>query len=248
MTHQIYTLAQRPDLWPQIGPIQRKGWPEFMRNDPVANQYFGQIYELFPDCQLMLCNENDTVLATGNCLPLFWDGTIEGLPGGWDDELEKGVTGHNSGVTPNTLGALAITIDLAWQGTGLSHQVLAALRLVAKARGFQALIAPVRPSHKSRYPLTPIERYAQWTQPDGAPFDPWLRVHRKAGAEIMAYALKSMVITGTVADWEDWTKMRLPDSGIYVVPDALVPITIDREHDTGRYEEPNVWMRHKIAS
>jgi hypothetical protein len=41
--------------------------------------------------------------------------------------------------------------------------------------------------------------------------------------------------------------MRFPDSGSYVVPGALQPVVIDRAADEGRYEDPNVWMRHPIA-
>ena len=53
-----------------------------------------------------------------------------------------------------------------------------------------------------------------------------------------------MVVTGTVAEWEGWTEMALPESGVYVVSGALVPIEIDRERDEGAYVEPNVWMVH----
>jgi hypothetical protein len=52
------------------------------------------------------------------------------------------------------------------------------------------------------------------------------------------------VTTGTVTEWEEWTEMALPESGNYVVPGALVPITIDRERNEGAYVEPNVWMVH----
>ena len=53
-----------------------------------------------------------------------------------------------------------------------------------------------------------------------------------------------MVITGSVADWEGWTGMAFPDSGSYVVPDALNLVEIDREADRGTYVEENLWMRH----
>ena len=57
-----------------------------------------------------------------------------------------------------------------------------------------------------------------------------------------------MVITGTVSEWEGWTGMRLPESGDYVVPGALVPVAIDVERDVGTYTEPNVWMSHPVAA
>jgi hypothetical protein len=55
-----------------------------------------------------------------------------------------------------------------------------------------------------------------------------------------------MQITGTVAQWEAWTGLSMPDSGDYVVPGALVPITVDQPRDEGRYVEPNVWMHHRL--
>jgi hypothetical protein len=57
-----------------------------------------------------------------------------------------------------------------------------------------------------------------------------------------------MVIEGTIADWEEWAKMRFPESGLYIVPGALNPIVIDVENDRGRYIEPNVWMQHTVAA
>ncbi len=54
-----------------------------------------------------------------------------------------------------------------------------------------------------------------------------------------------MIISGTVAEWEDWAKMAFPETGKYTVPDALDPVDIDRERDRGTYAETNLWMmRH----
>ena len=87
----------------------------------------------------------------------------------------------------------------------------------------------------------------QWTQPDGSPFDPWLRTHWRLGARIVKVADPSMLIENTIAEWEAWTQMRFPESGRYIVPGALNPIEIDVEADRGRYIEPNVWMQHPVA-
>lgn len=72
----------------------------------------------------------------------------------------------------------------------------------------------------------------------------WLRTHWRLGAAIVRVIPRAMVIAGTVAEWEDWTAMRFPDSGDHLVPGALQPVRIDRERDEGRYEDPNVWMKH----
>ena len=149
-----------------------------------------------------------------------------------------------AGRAPTTLSALAAMVAPSHQRRGLSTAILQAMRSTAAANGLTALIAPVRPTLKHRYPLTPIERYARWTRSDGSPFDPWLRVHWRLGAEFLQVAPQSMVITGTVQEWETWTGMCFPESGAYVVPEALQPVLIDLESNSGRYEDPNVWMRH----
>jgi hypothetical protein len=39
--------------------------------------------------------------------------------------------------------------------------------------------------------------------------------------------------------------MVFPDSGEYVFPLGLAPVSIDRDADVGSYWEPNVWMIHR---
>lgn len=120
------------------------------------------------------------------------------------------------------------------------------MRAVAAQNGLGSLVAPVRPTQKERYPLTPLERYAAWRRPDGLPFDPWIRLHERIGGEILGVAHDSLVVTGSVSEWEEWAGMAFPATGDYVVPGALVPVHIDREADEGRYGEPNLWMRHHV--
>src|ERR671931_549717 len=91
-----------------------------------------------------------------------------------------------------------------------------------------------------------VAAMAEAARSAGLPFDPWIRLHHRLGAEILAVAPRSLDVRGTVAEWEEWTGMAFPETGEYVVPGALVPVTIDRERDEGRYVEPNVWMRHAL--
>jgi hypothetical protein len=83
-----------------------------------------------------------------------------------------------------------------------------------------------------------------WTRPDGLPLDPWLRTHVRLGATLLAPAPASQTMTGTVEDWEKWTKMSFPSTGTYTIPDGLTVLTVDREADLGTYVEPNIWLRH----
>jgi hypothetical protein len=55
----------------------------------------------------------------------------------------------------------------------------------------------------------------------------------------------SLRITGTVEEWETWTRMQFPDTGDYVFPAGLATVHIDREAGTGEYWEPNIWIIHE---
>lgn len=161
--------------------------------------------------------------------------------------LLPGFQEHLGGlVGGNVLCAMLIAVARQVQGRGLSPVALLAMRELAGRHGLTALIAPVRPNWKEHYPLVPIERYATWTRADGFLFDPWMRVHERAGATVLKPEPRSLRITGTVAEWEDWTQMAFPESGDYWFPGGLATVEIDRDADSGSYWEPNVWMHHAV--
>jgi hypothetical protein len=90
-----------------------------------------------------------------------------------------------------------------------------------------------------------MERYVRWTRDDGLPFDPWLRVHARLGAELLEVCAASMTIEGSTEEWKAWTGLEFPDDGDYLVPGGLVPVRV--ENGRGSYVEPNVWMRHPVT-
>jgi hypothetical protein len=242
MAYTYVTLAQRPELEAEMPRLHSESWPEFLLNDPTALHYWGSLFAVFADFQYVLCDESGTALAAGHTIPFAWDGTAEGLPAGWDAVLEQGFSDGEQGRTPTALCGLSIVIAPGVQGRGLSESMARAMKELTARHGLGDLVIPLRPSLKSRYPFVPMEEYLQWKQEDGAPFDPWLRIHRRLGARVVSLAPRSMVITETVGKWEEWTGMRFPASGEYAVPGALNPIIIDCEGDLGRYEEPNIWI------
>lgn len=126
--------------------------------------------------------------------------------------------------------------------------MVAALKDAAAAAGVPALIAPVRPMLKHRYPLIPMAEYAGWRTGSGQVFDPWLCLHLTAGATVARVAERSMTVTGSVAEWQEWTGLELPGSGQHVVPGALAPLSVDLAADLGTYVEPNVWMVHPLGT
>jgi GNAT superfamily N-acetyltransferase len=213
----------------------RRAWPEIVFHDAISNANWGRLYEERPEFQFALL-DGDRVLAEGNSLP------VAGMPAAWRDALRDGFEQSE----PDRLCAIAIVIDQDAHGRGLSRTMLEHMRGLAAERGWE-LVAPVRPTLKHRYPLTPMERYMHWRRDDGRLFDPWLRSHERLGAELVGVAPDSLVSEGTVAELEEWCGLAFPESGSYVVEGALVPVEIDREADRGAYREPNVWMRHPAA-
>lgn len=210
----------------------RRAWPEIVLHDAISNAHWGRLYEERPEFQFVLVDDGE-LLAEGNSIP------VSGMPASWRDALRSGFERGPA----DRLCALAILIDPDRQRRGLSRLMLEHMRGLAFERDWD-LVAPVRPSLKHRYPLTPIERYVEWRRDDGLLFDPWLRAHERLGAELVGIAENSLVAEGTVAELEQWSGLSFPESGSYVVEGALVPVEIDRERDHGSYREPNVWMRH----
>ncbi|MFL5793845.1 MAG: GNAT family N-acetyltransferase [Actinomycetota bacterium] len=245
---QVVSLAARPELTLPALELLAAGWPEFMRHDPTAERHQARLATELAGFQALLVDrEKDELAALGVSIPFAWDGTLAGLPAGWDAVVEQGVGDLDEGRRPTALSALSVTVAPDRRGQGLSRLVVRGLKAAATRAGLGTLLAPVRPSGKSAYPLTPMERYVRWARPDGAPFDPWLRTHWRLGGEVLGVCPASMEITAEVATWEAWTGLAFPETGPYVVPGALVPVAIDRERDLGRYLEPNVWLRHRCA-
>jgi GNAT superfamily N-acetyltransferase len=244
----VHTCAERPDLWERAYDRITGVWPTYNEQGDVLGAHWSRLDEDFRDFQLVLYDEErDLALAHGHSIPIAWDGSVERLPDGIDGAISGGMRLLDDGVEPNALSALAIEIPPDHQGGGHSRTMILALRETARRNGFESLVAPLRPTWKERYPLAPIERYALWTRDDGLPFDPWIRLHVRLGAEILRPVPRSLRITGTVAEWEEWTETAFPESGTYVFPRCLAPLEIDREADLGSYWEPNVWVRHRVA-
>jgi len=239
---EVATVADRPDLVEPAWRCTQGLLPEYNNHGDVMNEYWPRLTVDLPEYQFHLLGPEEEILARVRCIPVDWDGTVEGLPHGIDGAMARGFEAREA----NALCALLVAVPRAVQRRGVSASALVAMSDLARRHGFGSLIAPVRPSAKEQYPLAPIERYATWRRPDGSLFDPWMRVHERLGASVLKPERRSLAITSTVADWEGWTGLAFPDSGEYWFPGGLAPVSVDRSEDLGRYYEPNVWMHHPL--
>jgi GNAT superfamily N-acetyltransferase len=237
----VVRYADRPDLLERrFEELTKPTFPAYMNENEPGNRYWGRLYSDFPDFQVALV-DGDELLAEAHAIPVPWDGTIADLPAGWDEGFELGMTSTRP---PAALMAIAISVAPARQGQQLSSRMIQTFTDNARAAGLTAVIAPVRPTWKERYPLIPIERYVEWRRADGLHLDPWIRIHERVGGTILAPAPVSMTIRLPVASWEELTEMRFPDDGEYVFPGGLATLVVS--DGIGTHVEPNVWMQHAV--
>jgi GNAT superfamily N-acetyltransferase len=173
-----------------------------------------------------------------------WDGTADGLPEGYRTALVAAVEDREAGREANAFSFMAAAVSLRFDRQGLAAQVLEALKGRASGVGLVRVVAPIRPTVKHRYPQVAMSEYATWVRDDGLSIDPWIRTHQHMGAVILGPAPNSLVVSGTVSEWEQWAGMVFPASGSYIVPEALNLLEVDREHDRAVYREENLWVQH----
>ncbi len=245
MDVQITTRAQRPEFDSSIWDMP-DSWPTFMNQDPVAGSMYSVVTAPYPELTVVATDPSGTVVAHGQATAfrLDTDGRRELPDTGWDQVLLWANSDLRKGIEPDVASALEISIHPNWQGRGMSARILSALRAAAKGKGFDTLLAPVRPNHKHLEPATPMAEYAFRTRQDGLPHDPWLRTHVGAGGVIEKVAPASMVVGSSLAKWREWTGLPFDTEGPVDVPHALTPVHCVPSQGYAVYVEPNVWVRH----
>ncbi len=186
-------------------------------------------------------------MAEGHTVPLAWGGDDPALPAGIDAALERGVLARRARRRSTPCARSPPRSPPDARRRGLAAELLRGMSELARRRGLRRLIAPVRPSWKERYPLTPIERYATWRREDGQLFDPWMRLHERLGARVATPLPIRCVSPAASPSGRRGPALSSRDRD-YVFPHGLAPLTPDRDTDVGSYWEPNVWMIHPGAA
>lgn len=227
-------------------------WPAWLMEagapgvaDPPAD--WSVLFSQWPGLQLVLRDAQGHCVGVANSIPLSWDGAAANLPDeGWDWAFEKGQNDATHGRKPQTLCALAVTLDPAVQGRKQSAVMLLAMKAAAARAGLKRFVVPVRPNQKHRFPLMSMDEYLQRRTPEGLPEDPWLRTHVRLSGQVVKPCQRSMQLTGRVTDWERWLSVRLTTAQRQTLPTLLVPLQVDPHTGIGRYVEPNVWVEHPM--
>ena len=148
------THAEHPELKKTVPDI----WPEFMAHDPVVQSFWPQLYDQYPDFQLWVIDRDAGRRATVGyacSVPVGWNETPS--PRGIDWALTDGVE-----AAPTTLCAIVAGVVPDYRGLGIAETILRRLAAIGAGHGLDALVAPVRPTWKERYPLVALDRYVGW--------------------------------------------------------------------------------------
>lgn len=246
----VEPLSRRPELGPMLWQLEGV-WPMYLTKDSVSDFYYDAVERDFAEFALVAYEPGrpDVTVARALAVP-FAFGPDAGRPelpdGGWDAAITWGVLDRAEGRRPTHVSALEIAIRPEHQGKGLAARLLAAMTGNARRLGFADLFAPVRPNAKPNEPHTPMSEYAYRTRADGLPADPWLRVHVRAGGQIVGVCPRAMTVAGSLREWRTWTGLPFDRTGDVVIPGGLVPAHCSVEHDHAVYVEPGVWVHHRL--
>jgi len=242
---QIVTLAERPDLLPLVTSFEDDDVAEFLYHDAISDTVFVDLIGQHPDFTIMALDRATGAPAAMTCTMPFTPGPDDSLPaGGYDAVLLSAVSDTLCGRRGPMVAALFAVVRQDLRGTGISPRMLTAARDNSARLGYSSLVIPVRPTRKHEHPDLSMQEYIDRTRPDGLPVDPWLRVHVRAGGEIVGVADYSMTITATLEEWRRWTGLPFTDSGPVQVPGGFQPVHCDVTANVATYIEPNVWVRH----
>jgi GNAT superfamily N-acetyltransferase len=246
----IRTRAESPELKKAASSIEQAAWNElgYLNYTRAHYELYSSLLDYYADYQLCLFDEERGYpVAAANCVPIRLSGADELPPEGWDWVVERAEATRWRG-NADCLGALAISVPSIYRSQGYARRMIQALLDLAAHNGLNGLVAPVRPSAKAKHPRVRIEDYITWTDERGRVFDPWLRSHLNSGGKLVGPCERSMVVDEHIGFWENWSNQRFDKTGSYELEGALVPVNIDLDRQTGRYEEPNVWVAYAVGS
>lgn len=240
----IRTRADSATLQKAALAIEQAAWDGlgFLNYTRPHYELYTDLLDQYSDYQLCLVNEETGYpVALGNCVPISCSDPDDLPPEGWDWIVESASRPKGR---HKLLGGLAVSVPAVHRSKGYARLMIRALLDLARSKGLQGLVVPVRPSAKSHHPWVSIEEYITWVDHNGRNYDPWLRSHLSCGGKLVGPCKRSMVVDEPLPFWETWAEKTFDESGSYILKGGLVPVEIDTDRRTGRYEEPNVWVAY----
>lgn len=189
--------------------------------------------------------KDEYLIGAAFTAPLCWDNKSSSLPQSIEEILTLSDAKSESAKTL-AITDFFITKDFQKQAVGI--ELLKAVFNSAINQQYDKIIVPVRPTFKCNYPLQSMESYTSWKRSDGYYVDPCMRIFQRLNSKIIKLTSGIVFVNLTVSEWEKETDMIFPESGRFIVKDALQPVMIDTKSNLGFYMEPCVWMEADLQN
>ncbi|MGZ3691690.1 MAG: hypothetical protein ACXVAX_09310 [Pseudobdellovibrio sp.] len=245
-----FSWAQNIQLGtPEVYQLSVGAWPRFLLEDSdipdpllkfqMTAQDFKERFKVYG----IRHTESGKLVAFIQAVLVEIDTSKKELPNlGWRFSIQNA----SQRSVKNTVSLIEASIDSHFRGHGLSKFLINKVKQEAVSLGFNSVIAPVRPTLKTQFPKESIEDYCARKTSDGRIFDPWIRTHVEAGAELCNICYDSVCITASLTWWREKTGLLLSDSGTHLIEGALMPLEVSIEKKLAVYREPNVWVRYAL--
>jgi GNAT superfamily N-acetyltransferase len=205
----VRSRADAPHLKKAALAIEQAAWSNlgYLSYTRAHYEYYAELLDAYPEFQLCLVDsETDYPVAVANSVPFVCSGPDDLPPEGWDWVVETAA--RNKDRKPNMLGGLAVSVSAVHRSKGYARAMIRSLIDLAKSKGLNGVVVPVRPSAKALHPWVPIADYMAWTDDSGRPYDPWIRSHCSVGGKLIGPCERSMVVHEPISFWENWSKKR----------------------------------------
>lgn len=130
----------------------------------------------------------EILAAGGITTQMFWDGSRENLPDGWQGAVRQSFLDYfEDNQKPNVLVAMLAFTTQRFRKQGLSGVMLSKMIESAKESGFDSLLVPALPpaQFEKDYVDCTMTELSEIKRDDGKYYDYWARLHTDKGAEII---------------------------------------------------------------
>jgi len=83
----IERLSDNEKLVDVINKLHSESWLVFLSEDSSVKKYWQRLYQVYPEYQLLF-RINSEYIGVANSAPIYWNGNIDNLPFGFDEEIE----------------------------------------------------------------------------------------------------------------------------------------------------------------
>lgn len=181
---------------------------------------------------------------------VYWDGTSEHLPEGWQGVVLQSYEDRVRGSVPNTIVGLFIRVEPEFREGGVAKKIAEEMGAIRKKNALPYFIIPLRPPlrYEKEYASLPFATFAAATREDGLPLDHWVRMHVRLGATIIRISEKSHRHVLSLKDFNRiFSSHKITQSGEQLVQknnNGWYQVFVDVERDFVLIEQGCVWVTY----